>query len=89
MTKREAGRNPKCVYMLKRVTGGRVNVGRRGQEWWTPPEVVEEAGFSVQGSILDRMEKRLQLHLRNGRGGCGNTEPFAEGVPQRLVASAQ
>lgn len=51
-----------------------------------PPEVVAEAGFSVQGLVFDRMKTTSPL-LRKWMGGGGSVEPFAEQVPQRLVAA--
>lgn len=51
-----------------------------------PPEVVAEAGFSVQALVFDRMKTMSPL-LRKWTGGGGRVEPFAEQVPQRLVAA--
>lgn len=52
-----------------------MGVGRRGQEWWVPPEVVAEAGFSVQGLVFDRMKTTSPL-LRKWVGGGGSVEPL-------------
>lgn len=49
--------------MLKGVTRGGVNVGERSG-MVMPPEVVAETGFSVQGLVLDRMERTSPLLLR-------------------------
>lgn len=50
----------------------------RGQEWWTP-EVAAETSFSVQSSVLGKMERMSPL--RNQRGRVGHVKPFAEEVP--------
>lgn len=73
--------------MLKGSTRGGVNAGEGGgQEWWAPPEVAEEAGFSAQGLVFAKVERMSRL--RKWRGGGSNMGPFAEEVPRRLVASS-
>lgn len=49
--------------------------------------MVEEAGFSVQGLVFDRMERMSPLFLRKWRGGGDSMQPFAGEVAQRLMGS--